>query len=91
MKISFEIPDEDAQAIQAAGIDLSRRAKESFLTELYRRGEISHGDFRGILEIGVHEANKLIKEYSAGHDVDQVEFEKEKEIIRNRDRRDECL
>ena len=43
MLITFELRDEDARELQAAGVDLARRAKEALLAALPQRSELNDG------------------------------------------------
>jgi hypothetical protein len=52
MNISFEIPHEIEQQIRTNGLDVSGKAREAFLVELYREHKISHrqlGDALGLV------------------------------------------
>ena len=82
MTISFEIPQEIEQQVRTNGTDLDREARESYLLELYRQDRISHAQFRDVLGLSFHEAEKLIKEHGAGHDIPIAEFGAGREFLR---------
>lgn len=75
MSISFEIPQDIEQQLRTEGADLSHKAREAFLVELYREDRISHSQLREALGLSFHEAEQLIKERGAGHDISRDEFE----------------
>lgn len=82
MEIKFELPDEDAKALESGGTDLSRRAKEALLADLYRRDEINHDQLSNILGLSFHETEQFIKSYHAGHGIEREEFEAESFFLR---------
>jgi Uncharacterised protein family (UPF0175) len=82
MTISFEIPPEIEHQIRTNGIDLGREARDAYLLELYRQDRISHAQLRDALKVSFHEAEKLIKEHGAGHDIPIVEFGVGRELLR---------
>ena len=82
MTISFEIPQDIEEQIRTNGTDLDREARETYLVELYRQDRISHAQFRDALGVSFHEAEKLIKEHGAGHDIPIAEFGSGRELLR---------
>ena len=46
MNLNVEIPDDLAQRLSAAGVDLSRRALEGFALEEYKAGRITKAELR---------------------------------------------
>lgn len=82
MTISFEIPQDIEQQIRFHGGDLNREARESYLLELYRQERISHAQLREALDVSFHEAERLIKERGAEHDISVEEFEGSRERLR---------
>jgi hypothetical protein len=62
--------------------DIDREARELYLVELYRQDRISHAQLRDALGAGFHEAEGLIKEHGAGHDLPVDEFEKQRAFLR---------
>jgi predicted HTH domain antitoxin len=87
MTISFEIPANIEQRVHAEGADLNREAKEAYLVELYRQERITHDDLSEALDLGFHQTQQLIKEHGAGDDFTLAEFEAEREVIREMERR----
>ncbi len=82
MNVSFELPQDIEQQLRSEGVDLNREAREAYLVELYRRDRISHAQLRQALNVSFHEAERLIKEHNAGHDIDLEEFETGRDLLR---------
>jgi hypothetical protein len=82
VNISFKIPHDIEQQIRTDGADLNGKARELFLLELYREGQISHAQLREALGLSFHETETLIKERGAGQDIDPAEFEASREALR---------
>ena len=82
MTISFELPQNIEQQVRTNGSDLNREAKMAYLLDLYRQDRISHAQLREALDVSFHEAECLIKEHGAGHDISVEEFEAEREYLR---------
>jgi hypothetical protein len=82
MMISFELPQTIEQQVRTNGADLNREAKVAYLLDLYRQDRISHAQLREALDVSFHEAERLIKEHGAGHDISATEFEAEREFLR---------
>ena len=55
--------------------------------ELYRQDRISHDDLSDALSLGFHQTEQLIKEYGAGDDFTLAEFDAERKVIREMERR----
>ena len=82
MNVSFEIPQDIEQQLRSEGVDPNREAREAYLVELYRQDRISHAQLRQALDVNFHEAERLIKEHKAGHDIDSEEFEAGRDLLR---------
>jgi hypothetical protein len=82
MAISFELPPNIEEQVRTNGADINREAKVAYLLDLYRQDRISHAQLREALDISFHEAETLIKEHGAGHDISVEEFEAERELLR---------
>ncbi len=64
MQVNIEIPDDLAQRLSAAGIDLSRRALEGFALEEYKAGRITKAELRRWLGIETrYELDGFLKEH----------------------------
>ena len=87
MTITFEIPQNIEQRVHTEGADLNREAKEAYLVELYRQDRITHDDLSEALGLGFHQTQQLIKEHGAGDDFTLAEFEAERKVIREMERR----
>ena len=66
MEVTVHIPDDLAERLQAAGVDLSRRALESFALEEFRRARITKVELRRLLGFGTRGA---LDEFLKAHDV----------------------
>jgi hypothetical protein len=82
MTIRFELPQDIEQQVRANGADLNREANVAYLLDLYRQERISHAQLREALDVSFHEAEMLIKEHGAGHDIAVAEFEAEREFLK---------
>jgi predicted HTH domain antitoxin len=87
MTISFEIPPNIEQRVRTAGADPNREAKEIYLIDLYRQERITHDDLSEALGLGFHQTQQLIKEHGAGDDFTLAEFEAERTVLREMERR----
>jgi len=87
MNISFELPPNIEQRVCNEGTDLNREAKEAYLIDLYRQERISHDDLSEALGLGFHQTQQLIKEHGAGDDFTLSEFEAERAVLREMERR----
>ncbi len=85
--ISFEIPQSIQQRVQSEGADPNRDAKVAYLIDLYRQERITHDDLSEALGLGFHDTQQLIKEHAAGDDFNLAEFEAERSLLRELERR----
>jgi hypothetical protein len=79
--IRFEIPQDIEPQIGANGVDLDREARELYLLELNRQDRISHAQLRDALDVSFHEAERLIKDHGAGHDISQDELKEQRAFL----------
>jgi predicted HTH domain antitoxin len=87
MNISFDLPRNIERLVCLKGADPSREAKEAYLFELYRQERISHDELSEALGLGFHQTQQLIKEHGAGDDFTLEEFEAERKVLREMERR----
>ena len=87
MTICFDIPQNIERRVRVEGADPSREAKEAYLIDLYRQERISHDDLGEALGLGFHETQQLIKVHGAGDDFTLAEFEAERTVLREVERR----
>jgi hypothetical protein len=87
MTISFEIPSNIEQRVRTEGADPNREAKEVYLIDLYRQDRITHDDLSEALGLGFHQTEQLIKKHGAGDDFTPAEFEAERTMLREMERR----
>jgi hypothetical protein len=70
MNVSVPMPDDLAERLSAAGIDLSRRALEGFALEEYKSGHISKAELRRWLGFETrYELDGFLKEHRVSADV----------------------
>ncbi len=82
MTVSFELPRTIMD--QAAGADLSAKAKEALLVELYREGRITRHQLGSALDLDDYEADGLLKRYGVDSDVTIAEFVEQRALSRRR-------
>ena len=82
MTISFEIPTDIEQQINANGVDLNREAKEVYLMEQYRQVKITHRQLQEALGLSFHEIEHLLKQRGMGQDLDVEEFGAGRDFLR---------
>jgi hypothetical protein len=63
MTVSFEIPREIEQTLQADDVDVNGDAKEAYLVELYRQHRISQHQLAEALGLTRVEADGLLKQH----------------------------
>lgn len=65
MEVVLQIPDDLAQRLTAAGVDLSRHALESFALEEYKASRITKAELRRWLGFGTrYELDGFLKEHN---------------------------
>jgi Uncharacterised protein family (UPF0175) len=65
MDVVVQIPDDLAQRLAAAGVDLSRHALESFALEEYKANRITKAELRRWLGFGTrYELDGFLKEHN---------------------------
>lgn len=83
MTISFDLPRDITE--QANGTDLTSKAKEALLVELYREEKITQHQLGEALGLDDYETDGLLKRYSVGYDLSAEEFEAQRAFLqRNR-------
>jgi predicted HTH domain antitoxin len=83
MNISFEIPHEIEQQIRTNGLDVSGKAREAFLVELYREHKISHRQLGDALGLERYETDGLLKKYGVGLSMSVEEIKAEAGLLRD--------
>jgi Uncharacterised protein family (UPF0175) len=83
MTVTFELPDEVAQALAASGIDFARRAKESLALEEFRAGRLSQAQLRRMLGFSSrYELDGFLKANGVFEDYTLDEFERDRAALR---------
>jgi hypothetical protein len=77
MEVTFEIPDELAGSVTAAG-DLPRRALEAFALEELRDGRITEPQLCERLGLARIQADGFLKSHGLFHDYTMADFERER-------------
>jgi predicted HTH domain antitoxin len=67
--VSFQLPESIEEGLRAELGDLSAAAKEAALVELYRQGQLSHGQFAECLGISRYEADGVLKRHGVVEDL----------------------
>lgn len=80
MTISFDLPQDITE--QANGTDLTAKAKEALLVELYREEKITQHQLGEALGLGDYETDGLLKQYGVGFDLSLEEFERQRAFLR---------
>lgn len=83
MTISFEIPQDIEQELRTNGADLSLKAREAFLVELYREHRISHYQLGEALGLDDYETDGVLKRCGVGLELSLEEMRAEAESLRN--------
>ncbi len=74
MTISFEIPQDLAQALRTNGLDLNQEAKEAYLVELYRQEQITHHQLTEALGLSRYETDGVLKRHKVSPNVTAAEM-----------------
>jgi predicted HTH domain antitoxin len=74
MNITFELPQDIEQAFRSNGLDLSRKAKEAYLVNLYREDRISHRLLGEALGLNRYETDGVLKRYKVSPNVTAEEM-----------------
>ena len=80
MTISFDLPRDITE--QVNGTDLSSKAREALLVELYREEKITQHQLGEALGLDDYETDGLLKRYSVGYDLSAEEFESQRAFLR---------
>jgi hypothetical protein len=79
MIISFDLPRDITE--QANGTDLTVKAKEALLVELYREEKITQHQLGEALGLDDYETDGLLKQYGVGFDLSREEFEGQRAFL----------
>jgi hypothetical protein len=86
MTISFELPQNIEQQVRTNGADLSFKAREAFLVEMYREQKITQHQLGEALGLDDYETDGVLNRYGVGYDLTLEDFEKQRAFLRgNRD------
>ena len=84
MNLTIEMPDEIAQRIQAAGVNLSRQALEAFALEEFKRGRISKPELRRLLGYGTRSRlDAFLKAHGVSEEYTLEDFELERAALKD--------
>ena len=82
MNLTMEIPDDLANRLGAAGVDLSRRALEAFALEEYRNERISKAELRRLLGIqSRYELDGFLKAHDVWIEYNIEDFRREMKAL----------
>jgi hypothetical protein len=79
MTIRFDLPRDITE--QADGTDLTAKAKEALLVELYREEKITQHQLGEALGLDDYETDGLLKQYGVGFDLSREEFEGQRAFL----------
>jgi hypothetical protein len=82
--ISFDIPQDLADALARFGPDISQTAKEALLVDLYRRRAITLRVLREVLGLGRLEADEVLARHDIAHGPSIEEFRAQADVLRDR-------
>ena len=81
-EVNFQIPDDVASTIAAAGGNLSRRALEAFALEELRAGNITEPQVRKMLGLGRIQLDGFLKSHGIYQDYTLEDFESERQALK---------
>lgn len=67
--IEIKLPDEIEQRLRRDIRDIEGVCREAALVELYRRGEVSHGELAAGLSLSRYEVDGLLRRYGVTEDL----------------------
>lgn len=83
MSISFSLPAPLEEQLRARVANVDQTAKEAALIELYRLGQLSHGELATGLEMSRDEVNGVLRRFNVTEDLlTVVEFEEQANALR---------
>jgi len=83
MSISFSLPDAIETQLRLRVANVNETAKEAALVELYRMGQLSHGELAASLGMSRDETNGLLQSHGVTEDLLTVaEFDKQAASLR---------
>ncbi len=81
--VSFDLPDEVEKQLRQVLGDLDAAAKEAALVELYRQGQLSHGQLAVALGISRYETDGVLKRHNVTEDlVTREELDEQVRLLR---------
>jgi len=84
MEVTLQIPDDIASHMTEAGVDLSRRALESFALEEFKSGRIIKPELRRLLGYGTRwTLDGFLKAHGVYEDYTLEDFEQERQALRS--------
>jgi hypothetical protein len=84
MEVTLQIPDDIASHMTEAGVNLSRRALESFALEEFKSGRITKPELRRLLGYGTRwKLDGFLKAHGVYEDYTLEDFEQERQALRS--------
>ena len=84
MEVTLQTPDDIASHMTEAGVDLSRRALESFALEEFKSGRIIKPELRRLLGYGTRwKLDGFLKAHGVYEDYTLEDFEQERQALRS--------
>jgi hypothetical protein len=73
MAVTFQLPEDVEQRLRAQHLNLEAEAKESFLVDSYRRGELTHLALSEALGLDRLETEEVLHKHNVTEDLGTVE------------------
>jgi hypothetical protein len=84
MEVTLQIPDDIASHMTEAGVDLSRRALESFALEEFKSRRITKPELRRLLGYGTRwKLDGFLKAHGVYEEYTLEDFEQERQALRS--------
>ncbi len=84
MEVTLQIPDDIASHMTEAGVDLPRRALESFALEEFKGGRITKPELRRLLGYGTRwKLDGFLKAHGVYEEYTLEDFEQERQALRS--------
>ena len=83
MEVTLQIPDDIASRMTDAGIDLSRRALESFALEELRAKRITERELARMLGLARLQIDGFLKAHGVYEDYTMEDFEQERQALKD--------
>jgi len=80
--IHFDIPSEVESSLRRTHSDLNHAAKEAFLVDLYRRGELTHHQLAAALGLERYEVDGILRQHGISYELTREELDRQLQSLR---------